>query len=73
MLTLVKSEIKKRIKNAPRIAATPTTSGIADAAKAPNTKTSNMNVAGIDIASEMLRSFEIFELIALPTTPTPPA
>jgi len=40
---------------------------------APKTKTKRINVAGIEIASAIARSFEIFSFIALPTTPTPPA
>ena len=47
-------------------------SGIAEATIAPKTKTKRINVAGMEIASAMARSFEIFLLIALPTTPTPP-
>ena len=61
------------MKKAPRIAAIPTISGIADAASAPKTKARRMNVNGIEIISEILRSFEIFSVIAFPTTPTPPA
>jgi hypothetical protein len=68
----VKSVKRKRIKKAPRIAATPTTSGIAEATMAPKTKTKRINVAGIEIASARAKSLEIFLLIAFPTTPTPP-
>ena len=55
------------------MAATPTMSGVAEAASAPNTKASRMNVSGIDTASEIFKSCEIFFEIASPTTATPPA
>ena len=61
------------MKNAPRIAATPTINGIADAARAPKTNVSSMNVKGIDISSAIFKSSEIFSVIACPTTAAPPA
>ena len=61
------------MKKAPRIAATPTISGIADAAKAPNTSTNKIKVNGIEISSAIFKSSEIFLVIAWPITPTPPA
>ena len=61
------------MKKAPKIAATPTINGIAEAAKAPNTRTSKMKVIGIEMSSAIFRSSEIFLVIAWPTTPTPPA
>ena len=48
-------------------------SGIADAASAPKTKASRIKVSGIEIASAIFRSSEIFFVIACPTTATPPA
>ena len=54
------------------MADTPTSSGIADAAIAPNTKTNKIKVSGIEIASAIFRSSAIFLFIAFPTTPTPP-
>ena len=65
--------MRYKIKNAPRIAAIPTTSGIAEAASAPKTNANKMKVSGIEIASEILKSLEIFLVIAFPTTPAPPA
>ena len=51
----------------------PTTRGIADAAIAPNTNKRSKNVNGIEIASEILRSFWIRPLIALANTAPPDA
>ena len=60
-------------KNEPRIAPTPTTSGIVDATSAPKTKASKIKVSGIAIPSASNRSVLILELIALVTTAPPPA
>ena len=48
-------------------------SGIADAASAPKTKAKSTKVSGIEIPSANFKSSAIFSLMALPTTPTPPA
>ena len=61
------------MKKAPRIAATPTINGIADATSVPNTNASKIKVSGIEIASAIFRSSEIFFVIAWLITPTPPA
>ena len=46
---------------------------MADAARAPKTSVSKINVSGIEMSSAILRSAEIFFVIAWPTTEAPPA
>ena len=60
-------------KNEPRIAPTPTTSGMAEATSAPKTKARRMKVKGIAIPSAKRRSVLILELMASVTTAPPPA
>ena len=55
------------------MAETPTIRGIAEAASAPKTKAKRIKVSGIEMASAIFRSSEIFFVIACPTTAIPPA
>ena len=56
--------IKKRIKKAPSIALTATTSGIAEAVSAPKIKAKKRKVSGIEMLSAFAKSLEIRELMA---------
>ena len=73
MLTLVKSVKKKIKKKPPRMALTPTTSGMAEATSAPNTNASRRKVSGIEMASASARSLAIFAFMACAITPPPVA
>ncbi len=71
ILTPVKRVNKYITKNEPKIADTPTRSGIPLATSPPNTNTNKIKVKGIEIASESFISSAIFLLISLAKTPVP--
>ena len=59
--------------SAPKIALTPTTSGMALEIRPPNTKMSKTKVSGIEILSASAKSLEIFSFNVLEKTATPAA
>ncbi|CAB4331973.1 unannotated protein [freshwater metagenome] len=64
MLTPVNKVNKYIIKNEPKIALTPTTSGMALATKPPKTKANKINVNGMEMDSANAKSLEILLLMA---------